>query len=224
LSWNALYDSRDPDSPQPYLLGETRWGFDGRSRDAWRYLRISVRAAKEQNRVVMNRLRLWSTAPRSSFEKRATLPVVTPAAWVRLTGQTDANRIDLMCGATVLAGPATDADAAFSRAVDGRPGGGAASDAGRPPLVFDLGWCVEAELLEVEGGPNDGAMVVEVSRDGASWAALGAPQRDAALTRWDVATVGPLRFVRISEPGAARLQFERVSLLGRAVDAGAGGG
>lgn len=224
LAWDQLYDSRDPNSPPPYLLGETRWGFDGRERDAWRFLRLSVRAAREQNRVVMNRLHCWSTAPRSAFKERATLRVVTPDDWARLIGESDPAKLDLMRGATVVSGPATDPNEAFWRAVDGRPGGGAAAGPGGPPLAFDLGWWVEAAALELESGSDDGSLVVEVSQDGVHWTTLGAPRRDAAFTRWDVSAAGPLRFVRIATGGAGPLRLERVSLFGRTVDAGAGGG
>ncbi|MEP0845654.1 MAG: discoidin domain-containing protein [Phycisphaerae bacterium] len=58
--WEPVFDTRDAQATF-MRLDELRWGFDLRRAGPVRYVRITLRAARGENRLLLNRMALWST-------------------------------------------------------------------------------------------------------------------------------------------------------------------
>jgi hypothetical protein len=217
-SWETVFDTRSPEEGIAAHVDDVTWRFDLSRVGAFRYVRLTMRVARGQDRLLLRGLRVY--AREGWFER----PVV--AGLPELGGVPEEESAeDAAWGAVVVDGPRFVAEAYADQLFDGRVTKDCvtAVEAGPGSMVVDLGWATTARWLELTGCP-DGPMLTglawAVSADGADWRPVAAEEvgtvGEAGATRLFEAEVAePYRFLKLGYviPEDAPLQLRELRVL-----------
>ncbi len=224
-AWIPVFDARSEAGCRLYNMHPTCTGFDLRDFAPFRYLRFTLRRARDDNRLFMRRLLLWSRYyGQDSLSPAEPLRVPAPPTTKPEAAEPG---VDLAAGATLSSGPLFQPGHDFSIALRGREDEQFAesAEAGPTSLVIDLGWTVEAGAIEWTAVASTDPLHDcrwEISTNGEAWTEVfNAADGDAAgevqglKQRFSLAGQGPFRFLRLTARGIAadqRLRVRRVAI------------